>query len=54
MCPKGSFASEIISHTFCEFTNDSAQAYIFGGELNAWEPRDNDVQVVDLQDGKSW
>jgi hypothetical protein len=38
------------SHTIAVGSGDSAQAYIFGGELNPREPRDNDVHIVDLED----
>jgi hypothetical protein len=38
------------SHTIAVSPDGSAQAYIFGGELNPREPRDNDVYIVDLQD----
>lgn len=38
------------SHTLSVSSDGSPQAYIFGGELNPREPRDNDVHVVDLQD----
>jgi hypothetical protein len=40
------------SHTLSVSSGDSAQVYIFGGELNPREPRDNDVHIVDLQDGR--
>jgi hypothetical protein len=38
------------SLTIAVGSGDSAQAYIFGGELNPREPRDNDVHIVDLED----
>ena len=38
------------SHTLSVTSDGSAQAYVFGGELESREPRDNDVYVVDLQD----
>ena len=37
------------SHTL-SISSGSFQAYVFGGELNPREPRDNDVHVIDLQD----
>jgi hypothetical protein len=38
------------SHTVVVSPGDPAQVYIFGGELNPREPRDNDVHIVDLED----
>ena len=40
------------SHTLFVSSNDSAKAYVFGGELNPREPRDNDVHVIDLRGGR--
>lgn len=40
------------SHTLSVSSDDSPQAYVFGGELNPREPRDNDVHVIDLQGGR--
>lgn len=38
------------SHTLSVISSGSAEAYVFGGELNPREPRDNTVYAIDLED----